>query len=51
MRLADKITQYSGERPFFTLEFFPPKTDQVGISYNVLKIILMPCDSCRASKI
>ncbi|GJE87071.1 methylenetetrahydrofolate reductase [Phanerochaete sordida] len=28
MRLADKIASHKGERPFFTLEFFPPKTDQ-----------------------
>ena len=27
--LADKIANYQGDRPFFTLEFFPPKTDEV----------------------
>ena len=29
MKLAEKIASYKGDRPFFTLEFFPPKTDQV----------------------
>lgn len=29
MKLSEKIASYAGDRPFFTLEFFPPKTDQV----------------------
>ncbi|KAI0094054.1 methylenetetrahydrofolate reductase-domain-containing protein [Irpex rosettiformis] len=28
MKLSEKIASYKGDRPFFTLEFFPPKTDQ-----------------------
>ncbi|THH29589.1 hypothetical protein EUX98_g4598 [Antrodiella citrinella] len=28
MKFSDKIADYTGSRPFFTLEFFPPKTDQ-----------------------
>ncbi|KAI0703567.1 methylenetetrahydrofolate reductase-domain-containing protein [Cytidiella melzeri] len=28
MKLSDKMKSYKGDRPFFTLEFFPPKTDQ-----------------------
>ncbi|KAH8099536.1 methylenetetrahydrofolate reduct [Cristinia sonorae] len=28
MKFSDKIADYTGNRPFFTLEFFPPKTDQ-----------------------
>ena len=29
MKFSDKIADHTGTRPFFTLEFFPPKTDQV----------------------
>ncbi|KAK1218862.1 methylenetetrahydrofolate reductase 1 [Marasmius sp. AFHP31] len=28
MKLIDKINQYTSPHPFFTFEFFPPKTDQ-----------------------
>ncbi|KAL1746329.1 methylenetetrahydrofolate reductase-domain-containing protein [Schizophyllum fasciatum] len=28
MKLADKISQHKGPHPFFTFEFFPPRTDQ-----------------------
>ncbi|TCD70916.1 hypothetical protein EIP91_000822 [Steccherinum ochraceum] len=28
MKFAEKVADYNGSRPFFTLEFFPPKTDQ-----------------------
>ncbi|KAI5900434.1 methylenetetrahydrofolate reduct [Schizophyllum commune H4-8] len=28
MKLADKIKQHKGPHPFFTFEFFPPRTDQ-----------------------
>ncbi|KAI0345246.1 MTHFR-domain-containing protein [Trametopsis cervina] len=28
MKLSEKIASYDGARPFFTFEFFPPKTDQ-----------------------
>lgn len=29
MKLNDKIANRSGSSPFYTFEFFPPKTDQV----------------------
>ncbi|PCH37893.1 methylenetetrahydrofolate reduct [Wolfiporia cocos MD-104 SS10] len=28
MKLSHKIAEYGGTRPFYTFEFFPPKTDQ-----------------------
>lgn len=28
MKLSDKIKQHKGQHPFFTFEFFPPRTDQ-----------------------
>lgn len=30
MKLSDKITAHGSAYPFYTFEFFPPRTDQVG---------------------
>lgn len=29
MKLSEKIALYNGSHPFYTFEFFPPRTDQV----------------------
>lgn len=35
MKFSDKIAQHAGEHPFFTFEFFPPKTDLVRVCSNL----------------
>jgi len=37
MKISDKISSSGQSRPFFTLEFFPPRTDQVCSLFPVFK--------------
>jgi hypothetical protein len=39
MKLAEKISSYKADRPFFTFEFFPPKTDQVSCSSSHILVL------------
>lgn len=40
MKLSDKIATYSPTQPFYTFEFFPPRTDQVGSCVNLYPLLL-----------
>lgn len=33
MKLSDKIAAYNSSHPFYTFEFFPPRTDQVRVVF------------------
>jgi len=37
MKITDKISSFARSRPLFTLEFFPPRTDQVCSLFLVFK--------------
>lgn len=38
MKLSDKIAAHAPTRPFYTFEFFPPRTDQVRCMRELISI-------------
>lgn len=47
MRLIDKI-KASGDSPFYTFEFFPPRTDQVGQPPSIPDFLVSKIDRSNA---
>jgi methylenetetrahydrofolate reductase (NADPH) len=40
MKLSDKIAAYNSSHPFYTFEFFPPRTDQVRVwCFLIIRIL------------
>ena len=39
MKWTDKIESYGSSRPFYTFEFFPPRTDQVSTGLTLSGVI------------
>ncbi|KAG6376274.1 methylenetetrahydrofolate reductase-domain-containing protein [Boletus reticuloceps] len=40
MKLSDKIAAHASTQPFYTFEFFPPRTDQVGYMPKLVRFLL-----------
>ena len=40
MKLSDKVAAHSPTQPFYTFEFFPPRTDQVGCCVSLYLLLL-----------